>query len=539
MTSPPRPGAVRPWLLACLAAGAFAAAGTLLLLRRGPDEPPPPVAPPEVAEPAEDITEQVHQFCGACHAYPPADTFPRSAWEDEVRRGYRFFEYSNLRMRPPPLEQVIRYYQDRAPTELTLPDLPCARTPFPARFTRVGHPDPLGGSRAWVSNVNLVHLTDPDRPEILACDMYRGLVMLLKPSDPSPAWKVLARVPHPAHAEVVDLDGDGIKDILVADLGSYPPTDKRCGQVVWLRGRPDGTYQPVTLLKGVGRVADVQAGDFRRCGKLDLVVAAFGWQTTGEVLYLENRTVDWDHPRFVPRVLDGRHGAIHVPVVDLDGDGNLDFVALISQEHEAVVAFLGDGKGHFRKRTLYTAPHPGYGSSGIQLVDLNGDGQVDVLYTNGDTLDSPFLLKPYHSVQWLENQGPDKPFEHHHLATMYGVHRAVAADLDGNGDLDIVCVSFLPGDRFPQRKEKACDAVVVLEQTSPGKFVRHALERVSCDHVTCVAGDLYGSGRVDFVVGNFGSAKWDHPVTIWRNEGRRGRADLGGAFRPRQVRLGK
>src|SRR5205823_1149791 len=148
-------------------------AGALVLLRRGPEDLPPPVRPAGPAEPAEDITEQVHQFCGACHAYPPADTFPRSAWEDEVRRGYRFFEYSNLRMRAPPMEQVIRYYQDRAPAELPLPDLPCSRTPFPARFARVGHPDPLGSS-PWVSNVNLVHLTDPDRPDLLACDMYRG-----------------------------------------------------------------------------------------------------------------------------------------------------------------------------------------------------------------------------------------------------------------------------------------------------------------------------------------------------------------------------
>src|SRR5690349_7173358 len=33
------------------------------------------------------------------------------------------------------------------------------------------------------------------------------------------------------------------------------------------------------------------------------------------------------------------------------------------------------------KETIWTAPHSAYGSSGIQLVDLNGDGKLDVLST--------------------------------------------------------------------------------------------------------------------------------------------------------------
>ena len=58
----------------------------------------------------------------------------------------------------------------------------------------------------------------------------------------------------------------------------------------------------------------------------------------------------------------------------------------------------------FRKETIYQAPHPAYGSTGIQLVDLDGDGRVDVLYTNGDVFDDN-ILKPYHGIHWLQNQG--------------------------------------------------------------------------------------------------------------------------------------
>ncbi len=493
---------------------------------RIPEPPPPILSEPKEIGPA--VIADIHSFCGAsCHTYPPPDSFPRRVWRSEVERGFRFFEQSGLPLTPPPIESVVRYYEDRAPDELP-PIEQVAASPSPVRFERVSYPPPPGGEKVAISNVKLVRLPPPGRParpdgeplSILACDMATGRVMLLRPTDPAPTWTVLARVTNPAHAEVIDLDQDGILDILVADLGSFPPTDRRCGKVVWLRGKPDGTYTPITLLENVGRVADVQAADFRGTGKLDLVVGVFGLIAAGEILYLENRTTDWSRPEFVPRTVDSRHGAIHVPVADLNGDGKPDFVALLAQEHETVVAFLNEGGGKFTAQTLYKAPHPGWGSSGIQLTDMNGDGLLDVLYTNGDILDEPYLFKPYHSVSWLENKGGMK-FEHHTITPMYGVHNAVAANLFGGGKgSDAVAVSFLPADKFPDRVARKADGVVLLEQVSAGKFVRHPLAVGECDAVVCAAGDLYRTGRPDVVVGNFSSTTTGNPVTIWKNLGR-------------------
>ena len=190
-----------------------------------------------------------------------------------------------------------------------------------------------------------------------------------------------------------------------------------------------------------------------------------------------------------------------MPVTDLNGDGRPDFVALISQEHETVVAFLNAGDHRFLPEVIYAAPHPAFGSSGIQLVDLDGDGDQDVLMTNGDSMDSE-MLRPYHGVQWLENQG-SYPFLCHRLTSLYGVHRAVAADLDADGDLDIVAVCFLPGDYYRSLcREMGLDAVILLEQTAPGRFVRHSLEAVTCDHATCDLGDFDADGKVDLVTGN-------------------------------------
>ncbi|MET0551883.1 MAG: VCBS repeat-containing protein, partial [Vicinamibacteria bacterium] len=315
---------------------------------------------------------------------------------------------------------------------------------------------------------------------------------------------------------VVDLDRDGRLDLLVADLGAPAPSDDTKGSVQWLRAKADRTYEAIPLATALPRTADAQPGDFDGDGDLDVVVAAFGWRKAGGILLLENRTTDWAKPAFVARTLDERTGAIHVPVTDLDGDGKLDFVALLSQHHETVVAFLGDGKGGFRRQTIDAAPHPAWGSSGIQLVDLDGDRDQDVLVTNGDMLDD-YQLKPYHGIRWLENKG-GFPFVAHDVAAMPGVIRAQAADLDGDGDLDIVAGSLVQTST-PSGPAKSPDApsLVWLEQTASGVFARHTLER-GAQHLSLDLGDLDGDGRVDIVTANSLSGG-SGVVEVWRNRG--------------------
>jgi hypothetical protein len=519
--APPLQGKSRFWSVALAAFAMLAIAGIFFGWRALPDSTPAVAdLPPQPMAEHDDVdSEHVHQFCGACHMYPPPHTFPKKLWKDEVSRGFEFFRRSGLALTPPSVKGVVKYYEERAPLELPPADIRYAATPCPVRFEQLSWPGPLPGATYAISNVNLVHLFDEQRLDILICDAKSGAVMVLQPYDLAPRWRVLAMLANPAHAEVVDLDGDGIKDLVVADLGSTIPTDDRCGRVIWLRGQADGSFTPHTLLAAVGRVADVQAAPFRTGGKLDLVVAEFGWNRLGSILLLENQTMDWSKPRFVPRVLDARHGAIHVPPIDLNKDGKPDFITVISQEHETVVAFLNEGDGRFRKETIYRAPHPAYGSSGIQLVDMNGDGHIDVLYTNGDALDPPAILKPDHGIQWLENPGNGTfPWKQHRIAPMYGAFRAVAADMDGDGDMDVVAVSFLLEQDFPYRKQKKLDAIVLFEQTTPGTFVRHALKTGDCDHVSCAVGNVMGRGLPDLVVGNFGSRDLS-PATVWQHQG--------------------
>lgn len=484
-------------------------------------QPPPPTGGPlprTPSEPEEASPETVHRFCGAaCHTYPPPESFPRSLWRKEVKQGFEFYHASGLSLDAPSLESVVRYYEQRAAEEL--PALPANREegPCPVQMKR-HNGGAMGKQTPAVANLLLASLGDSQPLDLIACDMRSGDIAALRTSDPSASWRVLGDVPVPAHVEVVDLDKDRHRDLLIASLGAFYPTDSRVGGVYWLRGSADGRYKAVSLLGGVGRVADVQAADFNGDGKLDLIVAVFGWRKIGEILYLENRTTDWAMPSFVAQTVDPRHGAIHVPVCDLNRDGRPDFIALLSQEHEQVVAYYNEGGGRFRSETLWAAPHPAYGCSGLQLVDFDKDGDLDVLLTNGDALDDA-LLKPYHGVQWLENRGPG-PFRHHPLTTMPGVMRAVAADFDGDGRLDVAAVSLLPPRLVPQREQLGLASVVLLHQTAPGQFSRYTLERGTCDHASCVAGDLYGDGGVHLAVSRHFTAPepgTTEGIVLWRN----------------------
>ncbi len=468
----------------------------------------------------------IRTLCGACHLFPPPEILPRVIWPKEIERMYALAGLDATMTEYPPAEMTLSFYQKHAPAELTLAPSYAQLGPGSLRVEAFGvRPGDVPPTPA-IAYLKFAHVLGNELPDLLACDMRHGVVLLHQLARPDEPVRVVGRVPFPAHVEVADLDGDGFDDLLVADLGSFLPEDHRKGRVVWLRGRPNHQFEPVTLLDRVGRVADVRAADIDADGDLDLAVAIFGWRSTGQVVLLENiGEADEDGvPYFEPIVLDPRPGAIHVPVVDLDGDGRLDVVAVLSQQFETVMAYLQRDDWDFEPRILFAAPHPDWGSAGIEVVDLDGDGDLDVVAVNGDTLDNS-VLKPFHGVYWLENQGT-YPFTFHSLATLAGATKVRTADLDGDGDLDVAASSFLP--QFPMatsRKPLNLESLIWIEQTAPRRFERHSLETLHCDHPSLEVGDYDGDGDVDLVTGNFAVSPEklgtiDHWLTVFENQRR-------------------
>jgi len=461
--------------------------------------------------------------CAACHAVPTPDVLPRASWKPEIQKMALLSQGkgpAGWGTRPEPVTltpeyaAVLAYYEAAAPEALPAPEAwpaPDERVKFVRR--PIGFKDALTPEPA-LANVHLADLDGDGRPELIGCDMRQGLVLIAHPADPAAGAGVLAQVPHPDHVSVVDIDGDGRKDLLVADLGEFYPGDHEKGAAWILRAQRSGGFAPFPI-GGFPRVADVEAADFNGDGRLDLAVAGFGWDKKGETAVLFNKTSDWSAPAFERRQVDARHGPIHAIPTDIDGDGKMDLVVLLAQEFETVVALLGDGKGGFRPQTLYAAPHPNWGSTGIQVVDLDQDGDLDVIMTNGDMFDDD-ILKPYHGVQWLENTGHLK-FVAHPLAHLAGAHRAVAADLDGDGDLDIAVSAF--SGVVGGKAAEALPALVWLEQTARGHFERHTIAIGTPAYPTLDAGDVDGDGDVDLVTGVFklqsSSEEW---MVVWENQ---------------------
>jgi hypothetical protein len=365
-----------------------------------------------------------------------------------------------------------------------------------------------------ISNIEPADLDGDGLLDIIVCDARNNFVSWIKqfPAGTFAETVLMSDLIAPAHVQVIDFDGDGDKDILVAVLGMLFPNNDKIGSVVILENDGKCNFRKRIIISKVARVSDVRAGDLDKDGDMDLAVAQFGYDD-GETRWIENLG-NW---KFQSHILQSLSGTINVEIVDIDKDSDLDIISVVSQEWEEIYCFVNDGKGNFQPRLLYGSSNEDFGSSGIFISDVDKDGDDDILYTNGDAFDYiPPVPRPWHGVNWLENKG-NFTFVYHRICDFAGAYNARPVDIDNDNDLDLFVIS---GFNFWEKPE--CQSFIWLENTGNMQFRKHNIANSPTHLLTLESGDFNNDGLTDFVTGGMHAyPPYDRMgrITLWLNNG--------------------
>jgi len=170
---------------------------------------------------------------------------------------------------------------------------------------------------------------------------------------------------------LIDLNGDGAPDVLTGNIG--------IDRVLLNDGQ--ARFSDVTAERwpqsGTSRTQDIEIADIDGDGDADVVVANEG-QNELFVNY-EGRLVDESESRLPSREDETRE----IKAVDVDADGDIDLVvanvAFVTEGSAQDYLLLNDGTGVFTTADSRRFPEDARNNFTIQVADLEGDGDFDVL----------------------------------------------------------------------------------------------------------------------------------------------------------------
>ncbi len=311
---------------------------------------------------------------------------------------------------------------------------------------------------------------------------------------------------------VGDVDADGDLDVLIVK--------NLRGHLLWFEnnGRlSDGAlWKRHVVTTDLPGAYDVALADFDADGDLD--VAASSWVLGNQFAWFENDGTPADGHWKKHMIEKGVAETRTIRAADFDGDGDWDLLGTGRKAHQVIWYENHTSK---TKATLKwtkhlidrTSPFPAHGNP----ADMDGDGDLDVVmalgfyYRPGSDNPDASHQQQHNQVVWYENNGrPAKGTWHKHVIgpRFDDAFEAVAADLDGDGDVDVAATSW----RNPGR-------VVWFENhgNPKGQWTRHLLKNHWRSANQVIIADFNGDGRPDIAAcAEHGS----YELRWWRNEGR-------------------
>lgn len=300
--------------------------------------------------------------------------------------------------------------------------------------------------------------------------------------------------------QIADINRDDFPDVVIVE--------NQHGHVVWYQnsGRPrDGQpWKRHFITKGnLPGAYDVAVGDLDRDDDLD--VAASSWSTGNQFAWFENdgspADGEWTKHSIEENIAETRT----VRAADFDGDGDLDLLGTASADG-LVLWYENSGKPAtepWKRHLIDTAGRPLHG----QPADMDGDGDKDVVLALGMS-GQPGRQQPANQIAWYENAGKEGWKNHFIREPFEDGFEAVAADLDGDGDMDVVATSW----RKPGR-------VAWFENTGDpkGRWTMHLLKDNWRSANQVIVADFNGDKRPDIAAcAEHGSLE----LRWWQNGGR-------------------